>query len=209
MKNVLKILLLAAVLAFIPAIASAQKKIYTKSYRIQDFKSRTTMIVLGSNSKLDPSLREEVTALWTISPYEFCTPAQYDKLKSDPARYFLRPVTAKGIISLVLTKGGTDNSANVLETPMTLATIPIAGEESLGTIAYLPAFLSILQDYVERALDSERIAYSGISAVKTRRHPEDKAITVLVSSDGTAASRPRYRYVIDPGTYQLYSFRKW
>ncbi|MBO4476150.1 MAG: hypothetical protein J5737_05480 [Bacteroidales bacterium] len=193
-------------------------KIYTKSYILQDFKSRTTRIVLDGPQSLISSLREDATSIWTVSPYEFCTPAQYEKLKGDPFSYFLRPVSSKGIISLVLTKGGRDHE---------LLSVPVAGDNCFDSLQYMAAFLSIVQDYAESAISSERVAYAGVPGVRKcrpagtrlvrdpqealaafRAGDETAAVEIFISPDGTANTRPRYRYRVNAGNYKLYSFVK-
>ena len=221
-----KILFLMTLL-LVPGLCQAQMKIYTKSYRIQDFRSRTTRIVLDGPTELTVPLREEVTSLWTVSPYEFCSAAEYEKLKTDPDSYFLRAVTSKGIISLELAKGGREGDSNTLKKPLSLVTVPIAGENSLGTLQYMAAWVSIVQDYIDSAIGSERVAYSGIGTIraprpamlKIIRDPKEAAIAfrnadaltaveITITPDGTTATRPRYRYIIGTDNYALYAFRK-
>ena len=212
-----KILLLLVLLA--PSIpAKSQMQIYTRGYLIQDFKSRTTRIVLDGPAELVSSLRDEVTSLWTVSPYEFCTAAQYEKQKGTAGTYFLHPVSSKGIISLVLTMGGRE---------IDLVSVPVAGENSLGSLQYMPVFISLVQDYAESAIGSERVAYAGIQALRTprparmrlirdpqeaseafRSRDESVALEINVSPDGTTGTRPRYRYRVNAGNYKLYSFVK-
>ena len=84
------ILLIAIVL--IPAICSAQAKVYTKKVKLSDFPTKTTKVVLTGNDMLDNPLKNEVARRWHISPYEFCTIAEYDSIKTSPDYYFLRMV---------------------------------------------------------------------------------------------------------------------
>jgi len=225
MKRGFGILLLSFILLGLPVAASAQMKIYTRSYRIQDFNIRTTKIVLDGSPALISAIREEVTSLWTASPYEFCTAADYEKSKVDPSSYFLRPVTSRGIISLVLTKGGKEGDSNTLRTPMTLVSVPVAGENYEGSLQYMAAFISIIQDYIISAVGSERIAYLGINSIRSHRpagmkvvkDPQEAsrafregdpsvAVEIIITPDGNNSSRPRIRYVVGTTEYELYSF---
>lgn len=218
MKSAIGKILLLLVLLLPQVSANGQMKIYTRSYMIQDFKSRTTKVVLDGSPELVSTLRDEVTSLWTVSPYEFCTPAQYEKQKATAGTYFLRPVSSKGIVSLVLTMGGKETD---------LVSVPVAGDNYTGSLQYMPAFISIVQDYIESALVSERVAYAGISAIRTHRpaavrlirNPaeasaafragdQSAAVEIFISPDGTTSTRPRYRYRVNAGNYQLYSFAK-
>ncbi len=218
MKSAIGKILLLLVLLLPQIPAKGQMKIYTRSYMIQDFKSRTTKVVLDGPAELVSALRDEVTSLWTVSPYEFCTPAQYEKQKGTAGTYFLHPVTSKGIICLVLTMGGKE---------IDLVTVPVAGEHYSGSLQYMAAFISIVQDYVESAIVSERVAYAGISAIRVHRPAgvrvirdpseasaafssgdESVAVEIVITPDGTSGTRPRYRYRVNAGNYKLYSFIK-
>ena len=226
MKNAFARILLVLALAGIALPAGAQKKIYTRSYRMQDFKSRTTKVVLGSIPTLDATLREDVTSFWTSSAYEFCTPAEYEKLKTNPDSYFLRPVVEKGIVYLTLSKGGREKDPDALKHPMSLVSVPVAGENCNGSLVYMPAFITMVQDYAEAAMASESVAYFGLGAIckgmkagtKLVKDPEEAACAFLesrpgtavrvdITPDGTAASRPRHRLVFSTDSFQLHSFQ--
>ena len=227
MKNAIGKFILLLALACTSIQAGAQMKIYTKSFRVQDFKSRTTKVVLDGPSELRSALREEVTALWISSPYEFCTLAQYEKSKADPDYYFLRPTVSKGIISLVLSKGGREGDPNSLKTPLSLISIPVAGENYLAPLEYMAAYVTFIQDYMDKAMESEAKAYLGLGAIKAARpgglkvvkdpaqasesfriHAPRTAVEVIICPDGTAQSKPRHKYLIGTETYELYSFSK-
>ncbi|MBR5043139.1 MAG: hypothetical protein IKX67_07850 [Bacteroidales bacterium] len=223
-----KIILLLA-LVLLPACLWGQKRIYTKSFRLQDFKSKTTKVVLGGSDALNASIRQEVTSLWTISPYEFCTPAQYEKQKTNPDLCFLCVEKSRGIIFLTLSKGGRSNDSNALKRPLEIISIPIAGEQdgSGQELVYMPAFISIIQDYTEAAMNSETVAYTGLGAiahgvprgVTVYSNPEaarkaftegraDSAVKIIISPDGNPSSKPRHKLTFGTLDYRLYSYGK-
>ena len=220
-----KLMLVLALFA-LPLTGFAQKKVYTRSFRIQDFKIKTTKVVLDGSPALVRALREDITTFWSVSPYEFCTPAEYEQQKADPSFYFLRPRTRKGIVYLTLTKGGKDGEQDALKAPMTLVEAPVAGESSEASLIYMPAFVSIIQDYMEAAMESEAKAYLGLSAasrirprnVKVCKDPSEAekffrsadgsaAVQVVITPDGTPAGKPCHRYIFNASTYELYAFR--
>jgi len=226
MKNAFAKILLLLAFAGIALPAGAQKKIYTRSYRIQDFKSRTTKVVLGAVPALDATLREDVTSFWTSSAYEFCTPAEYERLKTNPDSYFLLPRTEKGIVYLTLSKGGREKDPDALKHPMTLVSVPVAGEHWTGSLVFMPAFITMVQDFAEEAMASERVAYFGLGAICKGRKPgtrlvkdpeeaakvfvegsPDTAVRVDISPDGNPASKPRHRMVFSTDSFQLHSFQ--
>lgn len=227
MKKVYRAIIISVILALQAIPAASQKQLYTRSYRIQDFRSATVKVVLSGSAELNAALREEVTSMWVISPYEFCSVQEYEKDKNNPALYFLQPRAEKGIVYLTLTKGGVKGSPDAMKTPMKLAEIPVAGEHYNAPLLYMPAYVSILQDYMEKALRSEWVAYFGLSSSSSARHvgtkvykdpsdaekvfrsrDEGAAVMVVITPDGKSKSRPRYTLVFDAGSLVLYSISK-
>lgn len=232
-KQIGHILLIFALLV-IPVSSQAQKKIYTRSFRIQDFRSRTTLVVTGAlpglewSGELDETLMEDVTSLWDVSPYEFISATEYEARKSDPSSYFLIPVVDKGIVYLSLLKGGKDKDPDSLKHPMKLASVPVAGEKAKATVTYMPAFVSMVQDYIEAAIESEWVAYFGLGSIAKARpagtrvykdpleaakvfHSGDDgaAIRLAITPDGNPKSRPRHNMTFGAASYRLYSYSKW
>ena len=91
----------------------------------------------------------------------------------------------------------------------------------------MPAYLTIMQDFVEAALDSEMTAYRGLSALAKRAPRGTKvhtdpaeaeaafremepygAVSVLITPDGKASSKPRHKLVFSTDGYELYSYGK-
>lgn len=229
MKQSIGKYLLLAFLLLIPLSGWAQKRIYTRSYQIQDFKSKTTKVVLGGSRTFNASLRQEVTTFWTASPYEFCTRDEYERQKNNPDCYFLHPEVSKGIIYLTLSRGGKANATDAQKLPITVISLPVAGDgdDSGRELTYMPAFISILQDYVEAAVNSEFVAYAGLGAI-CKRKPKglkvytgaeeaeeafisqytDSAAQILITPDGKPKSKPRYRLLVDTSSYTLYRYAK-
>lgn len=221
------ILLLAALL--LPFQAGAQKKIYTRSYMLQDFKSKTTKVVLGGDSRLNAALRRDVTSFWILSPYEFCSVAEYEKQKNSPDCYFLYPEISKGIVFLTLARGGKEDDPSAFKRPLMVGSVPVCGEnDDTGSVnVYMPAYLTMIQDFVEVALDSEMKAYRGLSALarhaprdtKVHTDPEEAAeafrkmepngaVSIFITPDGNPASKPRYKLVFSTDGYELYFYGK-
>ena len=207
----------------------SQLRIFTRSYMLQDFKSKPTKVVLGGSKDFNSALRQEITSLWTLTPYEFCTEKEYGKQKNNPDCYFLHPETEKGIVYLVLSRGGKKNDDDALKRPITIVSLPISGkDDSSGReLIYLPAFISIIQDYAEAAVASEFKAYGGLLAIKNRIPQEfavysapaeadeafrsqftDAVSIVHITPDGNPKSKPRYELGIGTSDYRLYKYAK-
>lgn len=221
-------ILLVFVLLMIPLLSWGQKRIYTKSFRMQDIKSKTTKVVLSLAPEFDQALRENVTSLWTISPYEFCTREEFDKQKNNPDLCFLYPETKRGIIFLTLAKGGKKNDPNPLKRPLEVISVPVSGEMDTSgqVLLYMPVFLSIVQDYTEAAMESEPAAYSGIGAITHgtpngitvytdpaeaaeafRNRRPASAVRIVISPDGSPNSKPHYKMTFSTADYRLFSYR--
>lgn len=179
MKRIFSILGIVIVLALCaPPCASGQAKINTKKVKIADLPTRTTKVVLGQGGIMDSALRDEVSARWRISPYEFCTVEEYNSLKENPDYYFLLIARSdekeyKGMLTLTLMKGGRAKAEDPQKRPVDVASLPISSADfpSGREVVFLPALVDIIQDYVTRAMKSDGAGYSGfdIYASQVRR----------------------------------------
>lgn len=148
-----------------------QGNVTTRKYRFSDFTDKITKVVMSGGGWLDSALRQEVVDRWTASPFEFCTVEEYESLKKSDTYYFLLVTAgqAKGeeepsIQFLTLEKGGADSGDNVaLRTEViSLPLCPV--DESLAReLVFLPALVQGIQEFTLKAMDSEKVAYSGMS----------------------------------------------
>lgn len=163
-------LLIVWLAAFIimPVSVSGQARINTKRVRIADLTTHTVKVVLSGNDMTDSALRDEVSARWRISPYEFCNAEEYKALKGSTDYYFLLIARSeekryKGMLTLTLMKGGEYGAEDPLKRPVDVASLPICSSTfpSGREIAFLPAFLDIIQDYASKAIISDKVGYGG------------------------------------------------
>ena len=166
MKPRLNHLFLTLFLLLCSLSAFAQGKVYTRKARLGDFPTRTTKVVLSGDSILLLALHEEVSVHWRISPYEFCTPEEYERLRGSNNYYFLTLAQEEGIAYLILSKGGKEDETESLRKPFEVVRMPIASlDNPTGReLIYLGAFLDIIQAFVEEAMVSDKTAYLGLSA---------------------------------------------
>lgn len=164
-------MVLAATL--VSANAYGQAKISTKKVKISDFTTRTTKVVLGGNDMTDGALKEEVSARWRISPFEFCTVEEYRKLKDNPSYYFLLTAVSanskdSGILSLTLHKGGAEDAEDPNKRPVEVASLPLCARSfpSGREMTFIPAILEIMQDYVSKAVLSDKAGYMGFDSYR-------------------------------------------
>jgi hypothetical protein len=158
-----------AALGICVALSAQQGNVTTRKYRFSDFTDKITKVVMTGGEILDGALRQEVVDGWTVSPFEFCSAAEYESLKRSDAYYFLLVTAgmAKGeeepmVRFLTLEKGGADSGDNAsLRTEViSLPLCPVEGGDG-RELVFLPAFVKGIQDFVLRAMESEKVAYSG------------------------------------------------
>lgn len=193
MKRFMKLILaVALMLTVFPTIAGAQARINTKKVRIADLSTKTTKVVLGGNDMTDSALKAEVSARWRISPYEFCTADEYKSIKESTDYYFLLIASSndkkyEGILTLTLMKGGKYGDADPLKRPVDVVSLPLCSSQfpSGREIAFLPAFLDIIQDYASKAAMSDKAGYSGLG-IYTKRISGTSHKTILFCEEDAA-----------------------
>jgi hypothetical protein len=149
----------------------AQGKVTTRKHLFADFSDKITKVVMSGNDILDGALRQEVVDLWTLSPFEFCSMAEYESLKKSDTYYFLLVTAgrAKGeeepmVRFLTLEKGGAEKGDNIaLRTEViSLPLCPVEGGSG-RELVFLPALVKGVQDFAVEAMNSEKTAYSGMN----------------------------------------------
>ncbi len=198
MKKILTIITLAlAAFLILPAPASGQAKqakIQTRKVKLSDFTTKTTKVVLSGGALFDDALQEEMARRWLVSPYEFCTLDEYEKLKGSPDYYFLIPASTKtrkeaepGIVTLTLLKGGAEKDEDPEKVGFDVISIPCAAAESPSgrEFVFLPAFLDIIQRFMNEAMTSDRVSYGGL-ATYSRKLLRDTGKKLVISEDDFA-----------------------
>ena len=182
------IILFATIL--MPLMAGAQAQITTKKVKIEDFTQKITKVVLNGNPFYDTSLKDEITARWRISPYEFCTLEEFEKLKNSDQYYFLllaqgqfRKETAPGLQFLSLVKGGKGADKGIGDM-LEVVSLPFASAEypSGRELIFLPAFLDIIQNQTLEAMETDFNAYGGLANTTKNIHKAG-GMTIVFSED--------------------------
>ena len=168
--NMKRLITLLALL-FVSATLLAQGKVTTRKHLFADFSDKITKVVMSGNEVLDGALRQEVVDLWTLSPFEFCSMAEYESLKKSDTYYFLLVTAgrAKGeeepmVRFLTLEKGGAEKGDNIaLRTEViSLPLCPVEGGSG-RELVFLPALVKGVQDFTAEAMESEKTAYTGMA----------------------------------------------
>ncbi len=183
------IILLAAVM--LPLFAGAQAQINTKKMKVSDFTEKVTKVVLNGNGFYDTVLKEEVASRWRISPYEFCTLEEFEKIKGNDQYYFLlstqgqfRKETAPGIQFLTLVKGG-DGAEIGIGDMLEVVSIPFASVEypSGRELIFLPALLDIMQEHTLASMEKDIKAYGGLANYSLNISKSDDMAIVFSEDD--------------------------
>ena len=184
-----KILILAA-LALLPILAQGQAKVYTKRVLLEDFPTSTVKVVLSSESPLELALKAEITSRWRVSSFEFCSVEEYSRLSADNSLYFLRLVTQDAVVFLSLDKGGKEDDPDRARRPLNVVMLPISSSAMMtgDETVLMTAFLDIVQDFAMKAIESDRVGYSGLAAFNLESL-EGK--TVYLDSDRAAEAFAR------------------
>ena len=154
----------------IPVFSWGQAQINTKKVKLSDFTQKVTKVVLSGNEFMDSAFKDEITARWRISPYEFCTMDEFNLLKTNSDFYFLlitngqfKKDLSPSIQFLTLVKGG-DGAYKGIDDMLEVVSMPIASVQfpSGREIVFLPAFLDIIQGYTLDSMEKDSNAYGGL-----------------------------------------------
>ena len=205
----MKKVILTVALILCGLVLMAQGRVSTRKYILNDFQDKITKVVLPGSDLLDGSLRQEVVTNWTLSPFEFCTTAEFDKLKKSSDYYFLLTgsVQFKGeaqpsLVFLTLVKGGpeagegTTGMHEVISLPLCAAGISTGRE-----LVYLGALVEAIQTFTQQAMASEKTAYLGPEWFNRTYSREGKMMAIWMSEDDIDSS------VKDPAKYLDEDFR--
>lgn len=177
MKSKLAIIICLLAGVLLPAEMFGQAQIYTRKEKLKDITAKTTKVVLSGDEMLDEAMKESIAASWTMSPYEFCSMEEFEKIKTSDKFYFLlivkgqqRKESEPGIDLLTLVKGG-EGASKSINDMLEVVTFPLrsASEPSGREFVLLPAFLTIIQDHAQSLISSEVKAYSTLSAEDTKK----------------------------------------
>lgn len=200
----MKRILLIAISIVLPLTMAAQAQIITKDAKIEDFQEKTTKIVLSGNEFFDSALSEEIRTKWYISPFEFCSTEEFEKMKDNSDYYFLllvksrfRKESVPGIDMLTLIKGGEDSGQGIGKM-LELVSVPFCSSAypSGREFIFLPALIDIIQAQVSYVLEKNLNAYSSLSRA-SRNITNAEGMSIVFSRDDLSSE-------ITPETEELY-----
>ena len=224
----MKKIALIVLLVVLPLLSWGQGKVYTKKARMEDFENHTTKVVVSGESLLAITLREEIMSRWRISPFEFCTPEEYNTLKTNNNLFFINLIVDNDVAFLSLTRGGKDDS-DMLHRPFEIVRIPFAadGASTGQEFSFLGAIIDVMQHFTEDAMSSDIIGYANLSnysqsnikgktvylspgdADKAMTEGTPNAVCGLIITPVTLSKKCfTYRMLISADTHELYYFEQ-
>ena len=229
MKRRLTHLFLTLLLLAVTVPMSGQGKFYTRKMRLADFPTKTTKIVLQGHSFLELALREEIAVHWRISPFEFCDPDEYSRIRSSSSYYFLTLAQEAGLAYLILEKGGKPDDPDQLKRPFEVVRMPIASVDNPTgrELVFMGAFIDIIQRFTEEAMTSDKVAYGGLESANhihlrgrtvyfdpdladqayLRREP-GALLTITIAPEEFGPRTVCYKMLIAADTHELLSFER-
>ena len=203
MKIMKKILAAVLIAVSFPVLGAAQAQLTTRKVKIEDFTEKVTKVVLTGNVFFDATFEEEIKNRWVISPYEFCTLEEFDKIKTDPDYYFLIKVKGQfrresepGLEFLSVLKGGPEAEKG-LDRMMDLITFPLAAADSPSgrETVFLPLILDIIQQHIISSTETDLVAYSSLGAYSNNLGHIRDCLTVLAEDDLSSEITPVVRRI--------------
>jgi len=187
-----RILVTITFIAALSLAAFGQARITTRSVKLSDFGTRTTKVVLTGDTVTDAILKSEISRRWRVSPFEFCDKAEFEKGRTTKGYYYLailREFKGKeelpGLSYLTVIKGGKEKTTNPDEKGFEVVSIPYCGDKpGFGReTEYLPAFIDIIQTYLQNASESEKAAYAGLSGMVSRGNDKTPRHIFMAEND--------------------------
>lgn len=152
--------------------------------------AKITKVVIPSTSLADLMLRDAVNKGWRISPFEFCTMDEYNKIKEDTSYFFLLRVDGRfrrelepKVEYLTLIKGGPEVKQG-LYSSRDIITLPLQEiDDNSGMNLYLlPMYVDLIQNHIYRVQKDISLAFKG-NAIYSNKVGEIKGKNFLFSVD--------------------------
>lgn len=198
-------LLTIAGLLLLCMAASGQTKIMTRKLDIGDVSSKITKVVLtGNDAVANLAIKEEIERNWIISPYEFCTLEEFERIKCDTNYFFLLKTIGQykkepepSVEFLSLLRGGPDAEKGI-DKMLEVISLPLRAlsDDSGRYFTFIPAYINIIQEHIPIVTRSDISAYTGIYTYTDKINKSGDMDILFcdtdLSEDITGNARDRY-----------------
>ena len=142
----------------------------------------------------DLLLRKAIEADWFLSPYEFCSWEDFERIKTDSTYYFLIRATGQhssenepAMEFWTLLKGSPDATEGISGLPEVLS-LPLQPlQDNSGRIfPFLPAYVRIIQQHITKVIREDRGHFSGLNEYANGMD-NTSGLTLLFSKDDFAS----------------------
>lgn len=139
---------------------------------LKDVPAKTLKVVLAADDgMMDLVIKDAIDKNWHLSPFEYITPEQFEKEKTDSTHYFLIRVSKSagwrddsGLEFLSFRKGA-PAAADDMDNMKDIFSLPLGpqGEMQDRILPFIPAYIDIFQKHIEQIIDKNINAYLGMS----------------------------------------------
>lgn len=194
--------LLAVFMFFVFTGVEAQNIIKETKNTFATFGAKITKVVIPSTSLADLMLRDAVNKGWRISPFEFCTMEEYNKIKEDTNYFFLLRVDGRfrnelepKVEYLTLVKGGPEIKKGIYSSH-NIITLPLQEiDDNSGTNLYLlPMYIDLIQNHIYKVQKDISLAFKG-NANYSNKVSDIKGMELLFSMDQLNYKLPNSDFV--------------
>jgi len=129
------------------------------------------VVLLNDNTLTDALLKDAIEKGWYISPYEFITTEDFDKVKTDTSSFFILRAGKNagwkedsGMDYLSFKKGHPDAEKD-LSKLTDIITLPLSADDDIEgkALPFIPAYISIIQKHIEKVMEKSINAYRGMT----------------------------------------------
>ncbi len=175
-KSYVKLLIASLAMIFTNLQLQGRSDMIQADEDVKDLGEKTLIVVLENNSMIDLSLKKSVTKVWDLSNYKFCTPTEFESIKTDTSFYFLMRV--KGLFKkesdptiefLSLVKGGKeaemgiDNMFEVLSLPF-----QALDDGNNYILPFIDTYITVFKTHIQRLQEKKIAATMGIGWYSNR-----------------------------------------
>lgn len=165
-----------------------EQKVKSNREYYGDLPARMTKVVIaGDNSMTDLIFKNAVEESWNISPFEFCNYEEFDRIKTDTNYYFLMRLDKMHrsendpVMEFVCYLKGNEKAADNISAMPELISLPLFPADNSGSdriYSYLPAYMNIIQNYLQKIVDG-RIYPSRSGFIQTGIFEKNRDTKVL------------------------------
>jgi len=129
------------------------------------------VVILNDGTLVDELIKDAVEKGWYISPFEYISPEQFAKERTDTSSFFLIRAGKNagwkedsGMDYLSFRKGSAEASEDASKM-QDIITLPLSPADDMEgrALPFIPAYVSIIQKHIEKVMEKSINAYRGMT----------------------------------------------